>query len=100
MPVETPEWVQQLLWLGAGFGAIIGGVSVGRKKAKPDETKGEGVLLAGSFMERQAMIDLTTSIRNLDGTMRETLELTREMHREQEIERAVRSEMAKRKGDL
>lgn len=108
MATEIPEWVQQLGFLGTVIGAITGGIAVGWKKGKPadhgDERKGEGVVVAGSFMERQAMLDLATSVRNLDGTAREILEVMREAqteHRiEEKAERAIRKLIDQHRGDL
>lgn len=96
MAGELPEVVQNLVYVGTVTGATIGAIFLGRKKAAGDggDRKGEGVVVAGSFMERQAMLDLATSIRNLDGSIREMLELGRQIHHDAELERAVRVAMA------
>ena len=108
MADDLPQWVQNLIYIGTIAGSTVGAIILGRKKGDTDKgltesNKGESVVLAGSFVDRNALLDLAVSVRNLDGTAREILEVLREAHTEREIEqaaqKAVRDLLDKRKGE-
>jgi hypothetical protein len=93
---SLPAWAQTLYLVVTVAGAAGFAVWQGRKAAVKAEPKGEGRVLAATFLDHQHLVDLRTTVANLDGTMREMLEEARELNRNLEIERAIRDAVGRR----
>lgn len=97
--------VQGITWTVSVAVAAIAAIVVGIRRGFKDEAKSHqipapGDIVMGALIERTLITDLTGSIRALDGSVREVLEVMREAQEEAEIEARVadkvRAELAKR----
>lgn len=103
---DASPLVQGITWavsVGiAVIAAIIAGIRKGFKKeekpAIPEGSKAE--VMMGALIERTLVTDLTAAVRNLDGSVREVLEMLQEARAEAEIkaevERRVQAELERR----
>jgi hypothetical protein len=86
-------------WIGASIGtALIGLWSALRKP--PQKPRGDAEVLAMTIMERQIFLDLMTTVRALDGTMRVLIEYLEEAKQARHDEQVARDAIARhRRGD-
>ena len=73
----------------------VAGVLGNRKGKNGDAGDGEGQkLVAASFVDRQVLMDLVTTCKNLDATIRSATELFGRLLAEHEIEERVKDRLA------
>ncbi len=74
---DLPVWAQNSAIVFSTLAAAVAMRWNERRKAKKEPLggtpDGSAQVVAATFMERQVVIDLSASVRNLDGTMREML---------------------------
>lgn len=81
--------------IGSVASGIIWGKQKGHRAANP---AGTGEVVMGALVERSVLVDLHTSITNLDGSVRELVALMEEDVRRRQVAAEVERELARRAG--
>lgn len=88
---DSPDWISTFYIVGGALGAMFAGLVSGRKVGKR-EPEGEAKVLAASIVPQTEMRDLTTTIANMHGTLKEvagSLERINDRLHEEELVRAA-----------